>query len=690
MSGSTRPATASAVSSGQPVIHTSVGITGKSGVSVSMEIPGQPGIPTSVGFPGSGYHGISHSMIPTSLPPSADISQAGGQQAAGGVAPWFNPAGTGPWSSTSPFPGTSGGSGQPSSFPVTLNPYGATQSSGQSSGQGDPAGFFPTGQPLGAQGQPGMGYPFGYPQPSPFGFGYPTGYPRLPGSGGFSPYGACRPPMGFPPGYGSGDNWGFFEPPMLSSFDNSVGRGSRRPDLPSAPSRSSRKREYRRSAVATATNDPRDQSIRVASRTPVRQAREAVSRRPQLSTRSPSLSGEGGTSPQSSSHGDRESSDSDSDRDEDCLSVSVHGDRIDEDEVSSADEPESEGPAASSTGHSVPDHPSVLLEQKEGSNAVTSLRSLIYRILGHDQCPPPSGPLRESRSSSLRKKLNLPTERSVDRSLPESDLVTSTLAHMQALRSGQVSTDDAATEEPPSNKGVFSVSHIGGFKPSNYAVHNNQLSAMPSRLEDNFDRVLYRPGVDTVLLRGKDKEKTERLMRLAVHTLSYADWQSSALFDVAKMPPGEEREDLLLKIAQGLFQSHEDSMALILSALHNFVLSRRRSVLQHSKPSLKQSHQDRLLRAPISGPTLFGGAVQPLIEELAKDVRNVTVAVTTKGSKGQQQPKAAPPPPVSSDAGPPQPKKGKYGGGGRKGKKGGKKGYFYNNSKGGASSKKHT
>ena len=183
-------------------------------------------------------------------------------------------------------------------------------------------------------------------------------------------------------------------------------------------------------------------------------------------------------------------------------------------------------------------------------------------------------------------------------------------------------------------------------------VHNNQLAAMLSRLEENFDRVISHPGTDSVLLRGKDREKTERLMRLAVHALSYADWQSSALFDIAKMPPGEDRDHLLFRMAQGLFQSHEDAMALILSALSNFLLSRRRSVLQPSQGKLKQSHQDRLLRAPISGPTLFGGAVQPLIEELAKDVRNVTLSVTNKGPKGQQHKKAAANPPSSSGAGP--------------------------------------
>jgi len=67
------------------------------------------------------------------------------------------------------------------------------------------------------------------------------------------------------------------------------------------------------------------------------------------------------------------------------------------------------------------------------------------------------------------------------------------------------------------------VSHIGGFKPSFDAVHNARLSPVPAGLEENFDRIFPKTGKDQVLLVGKEKEKTERLLRLAVHTLSYVD-----------------------------------------------------------------------------------------------------------------------------------------------------------------------
>jgi len=49
-------------------------------------------------------------------------------------------------------------------------------------------------------------------------------------------------------------------------------------------------------------------------------------------------------------------------------------------------------------------------------------------------------------------------------------------------------------------------------------------------------RIFPKSGKDQVLLMGKEKDETERLLRLAVHTLSYADWYSLDLVQNFNLP----------------------------------------------------------------------------------------------------------------------------------------------------------
>jgi len=101
-----------------------------------------------------------------------------------------------------------------------------------------------------------------------------------------------------------------------------------------------------------------------------------------------------------------------------------------------------------------------------------------------------------------------------DKSLPEGDLVSSCLSHFQGATSRSFSDDPLAGETVPSIGSVLSVYSIGGFKPSSYAVHDARLSHDPAKLEENFDIILPKSGRDQVLLVGKDRDKTERLLRL--------------------------------------------------------------------------------------------------------------------------------------------------------------------------------
>ena len=72
--------------------------------------------------------------------------------------------------------------------------------------------------------------------------------------------------------------------------------------------------------------------------------------------------------------------------------------------------------------------------------------------------------------------------------------------------------------------GFLSTNHIDGFKPDNYESHLCKLSADSVPLDHNMDRIVSKPGIDSASFGGKGREKTERMLRLGVHSLSYSDW----------------------------------------------------------------------------------------------------------------------------------------------------------------------
>jgi len=82
------------------------------------------------------------------------------------------------------------------------------------------------------------------------------------------------------------------------------------------------------------------------------------------------------------------------------------------------------------------------------------------------------------------------------------------------------------------------------------------------------------------------------------------------------------------RLVGGLDQSHRACSAILLCILSNFVTVRKTSVLKGSPASLKKSFKDKLFSAPLSGPTLFGGVVPSVIEDIAKEPRSVTVSVS--------------------------------------------------------------
>lgn len=493
----------------------------------------------------------------------------------------------------------------------------------------------------------GFQVPFG--QPGQIGLGYPGIRPGLPGPGGFGQFSNWPPHQQFVPGYSAPGPWGAWSAQHPTSGD----RTSR---VQASGHKSHRRVKPRASGVIPAAlgaaGPPPSGDVQVVVLPPP--ARTEAMPLPVSATPPPSVPPSGSGSELC-------------EREADVLSLSNHGEEIDSSAGGSSSEDSSseedvgnlsthvvnaENPgsaqqvvtgvlpvASSVTGSSASSGSALRATSDAPCGDATSLRSDIYRILGPEVCPKPRAPHREARSSALQKKLGKGESVLSDFSLPESELVSSGLAHLQSLRAGKVTGEEPLSgEAPPSKGGVFSVSHIGGFKPANYATHSNLISAAPATLEDNLDGILASTGSDNILLSGTDRSKTERMLRLAVHTLSYADLQASALVDVASQPPGQDRESLVSKLALGLDQSHRDCMALVLSCLSNCLLSRRKSVLKGApRGKLSKSQIDRLVNAPIAGPHLFGGTVTPLIEEMSKDVRNIGSATAQPRRPGAQQ-----------------------------------------------------
>jgi len=111
------------------------------------------------------------------------------------------------------------------------------------------------------------------------------------------------------------------------------------------------------------------------------------------------------------------------------------------------------------------------------------LRLEVLKFLGPEVCPPSKTSIRTPGSSALQSLFRSSEEIISEKSLPEGDLVSS----IQRARSRSFSDDPSAGETVPIVGSALSVSHIGGFKPSFYAVHHARLFPAPARLEENFD-----------------------------------------------------------------------------------------------------------------------------------------------------------------------------------------------------------
>lgn len=109
-----------------------------------------------------------------------------------------------------------------------------------------------------------------------------------------------------------------------------------------------------------------------------------------------------------------------------------------------------------------------------------------------------------------------------------------------------------------------------------------------------------------MLLRGKEREETERLLRLAVQPPSYVDSLASALRELAISSADEEIHGVFNAMARALGTSHRDAVAFVLSSIANMVVCRRKLVLRvFPQEALLDSYREELLLAPFTGPNLL-------------------------------------------------------------------------------------
>ena len=177
------------------------------------------------------------------------------------------------------------------------------------------------------------------------------------------------------------------------------------------------------------------------------------------------------------------------------------------------------------------------------------------------------------------------------------------------------------------------ISDVVSFSADAYRVHDPELSPSPAVLEKDMDRWNAR-AVDRVVLSQKEHHKLERLLRVALHVLAYADWFTSALFAASPLMEAEfpNRAGLMERLSQSVNKAHLDGVALLSAALAQVVVARRCSVLQGLV--IGEPYQSTLLTAPLTGPSLFGGLLAKTQTKMSED--RVTVSSAHRKGKSRK------------------------------------------------------
>ncbi|PJE78316.1 hypothetical protein CI610_02750 [invertebrate metagenome] len=246
-----------------------------------------------------------------------------------------------------------------------------------------------------------------------------------------------------------------------------------------------------------------------------------------------------------------------------------------------------------------------------------SLRLEVASLLGVEFCPPPSASSLPERTSTLSAFLpSEPEAKASGRSLAEGTMVSSALAQIEKVLQAKGSSN----RKQDLSGLLLGVSDIEGFSPSRYSVHNSSVEPTPAKVDLILDHRWPGRSNDIVHLSPKEHSRMERLLRLAIHVLAYADSFSSALF-VASSHSEESlpnKTKLLAELSKAMNRAHMDGTALILAVLADFVLARRAAVL---KPRLAVGEPfiSDLMTAPLSGSEMFGGILTSVMDRVNND-----------------------------------------------------------------------
>ncbi|PJE78337.1 hypothetical protein CI610_02733 [invertebrate metagenome] len=276
-------------------------------------------------------------------------------------------------------------------------------------------------------------------------------------------------------------------------------------------------------------------------------------------------------------------------------------------------------------------------------SGMRALRADVSRILGEKVCPPPSASSIPESTTLLGSLVAPRASAQSDRSLPEGTIVSSALATAQS----RVLEKNSSSTRTPGFAGLqLSVGDLSEVHPSDYATHDGLLVSQPARLESRELAAWPGKSVDQVVFGSKEHHKMERLLRLSIQILSYIDFLTVCLYRVSDVPEGRisetEQADIQDRMTSALNGALRALAALQVSLLVNVLLARRFSVLKN-RP-VDEPYRSRLLTAPFSGSTLFGGSLPSVQKDLKEDsVASALLVKRIQAEKARTSQGSAPP-----------------------------------------------
>ena len=283
------------------------------------------------------------------------------------------------------------------------------------------------------------------------------------------------------------------------------------------------------------------------------------------------------------------------------------------------------------------------VEAQQVLSGMRGLRADVSRILGEEVCPPPASSSVPESTTLLGSLVAPQAAARAARSLPEGTIVSSALATAQS----RVLEKNSSAARAPGFAGLqLGVGDLSEVHAPDYATHDGLLAPQPARLESRELAAWPGKSVDQVVFGPKEHHKVERMLRLSIQVLSYIDFLTVCLYRVSDLPEGQssetEQADIQDRVTSALNGALRALASLQVSSLVNVLLARRFSVLKN-RP-VDEPYRSRLLTAPFSGTTLFGGALPSVQKDLKGDsVASALLVKRIQAEKASTSQGSAPP-----------------------------------------------